>query len=103
MRCDHFASFCEEEENNQFEIEIKGESYSNIKQKMVKQFKLKNENEIWQVDLIEKEKLHDKNVVLIAPTGSGKTEFSYIWSQGEKTFYTLPLRSAVNQIFKRFY
>ena len=42
MRCDHFASFCEEEENNQFEIEIKGESYSNIKQKMVKQFKLKN-------------------------------------------------------------
>ncbi|MAT56766.1 MAG: hypothetical protein CMF23_02190 [Ignavibacteriae bacterium] len=101
MRCDHFASFCEEEENNQFEIEIKGESYSNIKQKMVKQFKLKNENEIWQVDLIEKEKLHDKNVVLIAPTGSGKTEFSYIWSQGEKTFYTLPLRSAVNQIFKR--
>jgi len=101
MRCDHFASFCEEEENNQFEIEIKGESYSNIKQKLVKQFKLKNENEIWQVDLIEKEKLHDKNVILIAPTGSGKTEFSYIWSQGEKTFYTLPLRSAVNQIFKR--
>lgn len=101
MRCDHFASFCEEEKNDEFEIEIKGESYSNIKQKLVKQFKLKNENEIWQVDLIEKEKLHYKNVILIAPTGSGKTEFSYIWSKGEKTFYTLPLRSAVNQIFKR--
>lgn len=101
MRCDHFASFCEEEKNDEFEIEIKGESYSNIKQKLVKQFKLSSEKEIWQVDLIEKEKLHYKNVILIAPTGSGKTEFSYIWSKGEKTFYTLPLRSAVNQIFKR--
>ncbi len=101
MRCDHFASFCESENNLEQPIEIAGLKYSSIKEKLREKFEKKDAKEIWQVDLIEREKLSDKNVILIAPTGSGKTEFSYIWSKGEKTFYTLPLRSAVNQIFKR--
>lgn len=101
MRCDHFASFCESENNLEHPIEIAGLNYSSIKEKLKEKFKKSHANEIWQVELIEREKLSDKNVILIAPTGSGKTEFSYIWSNGEKTFYTLPLRSAVNQIFKR--
>ena len=38
---------------------------------------------------------------MLAPTGIGKTEFAYLWSNGEKMFYTLPLRTATNQIFER--
>lgn len=101
MRCDHFASFCEDEEKYDYKIELQGKEYSSIKQKLANQFKLNNEKEIWQVEFVERKKLHNKNVILIAPTGCGKTEFTYIWSKGEKTFYTLPLRSAVNQIFNR--
>lgn len=101
MRCDHFASFCESENNLDQPIEIAGLNYSSIIEKLKKKFEKTNANEIWQVDLIESKNLKDKNVILIAPTGSGKTEFSYVWSNGEKTFYTLPIRSAVNQIFKR--
>ncbi|MGC8778625.1 MAG: CRISPR-associated helicase Cas3', partial [Candidatus Caldatribacteriaceae bacterium] len=35
------------------------------------------------------------------PTGYGKTEFAFLWSSGEKFFYTLPLRAAVNQTHRR--
>ncbi len=101
IRCDHFASFCESENNYEQPIEFKGIEYEKIKSKLKDKFNLDDEKKIWQVKLIEEKKLSEKNVILVAPTGSGKTEFSYIWSKGEKTFYTLPLRSAVNQIFER--
>lgn len=101
MRCDHFASFCESENNLEQPIEIPGLDYATIKEKLKQKFDKEDEKEIWQVELIERKKLSDKNLILIAPTGSGKTEFAYIWSKGEKTFYTLPLRSAVNQIYDR--
>ena len=32
----------------------------------------------------------DKNLVVVAPTGMGKTEASLLWLNGEKGFYTLP-------------
>ncbi|MFA3783390.1 CRISPR-associated helicase Cas3' [Melioribacteraceae bacterium 4301-Me] len=105
MRCDHFASFCEGENNFEYKIEIPGLEYNQIKERIVAaiQEKIGNETKInlWQAELIEHRNLSNKNVILIAPTGSGKTEFSYLWSKGEKTFYTLPLRSAVNQIYDR--
>jgi CRISPR-associated endonuclease/helicase Cas3 len=46
--------------------------------------------------------LSDKNVVLIASTGSGKTEYSMNWINGQKAFYLLGLRTAVNEMYKRF-
>ncbi|MCG2828248.1 CRISPR-associated helicase Cas3' [Methanothermobacter sp. K4] len=58
--------------------------------------------EPWQIGLIndfgDSEKL-----VLVAPTGSGKTEFSILWAsrQRRKFIYTLPLRVALNDIFMR--
>lgn len=57
-----------------------------------------NEENIWQKMAIP---LRDKNTVLIASTGIGKTEFAYLWLGKEKGFYTLPVRTSVNAMFER--
>lgn len=100
IRCDHFASFCEKE-NVKEQIEIVNIGSADIQNNIVHslQNKVKDTNQIWQLKATEQSK--NKNTVLIAPTGFGKTEFSFLWSNGDKFFYTLPLRSAVNQIFER--
>jgi len=93
MRLDHFSSFCEEED---LSLEIEKEIPKvGLITKLCKKFG----EEFWQKDLIAN--LKDKNVILIAPTGLGKTEFAFLWAEGEKFFYTLPLRVATNQIFER--
>lgn len=43
----------------------------------------------------------ENNVVIIAPTGNGKTEAALMWINGEKAFYTLPLKVSSNAIYKR--
>ncbi len=57
----------------------------------------------WQKHYFEKEST-PKRLVLIAPTGSGKTEFSILWatSHCRKFIYTIPLRVALNDLFERF-
>jgi CRISPR-associated endonuclease/helicase Cas3 len=46
--------------------------------------------------------LSDKSIVFIASTGAGKTEYSMSWIDGDKAFYLLGLRIAVNKMFERF-
>lgn len=43
----------------------------------------------------------DDNLIIIAPTGSGKTEAALLWLNGEKAFYTLPLKVSSNAIYER--
>ena len=42
-----------------------------------------------------------ESVVIVASTGLGKTEASFVWSRGQKLIYFLPLRVATNAIFDR--
>jgi CRISPR-associated endonuclease/helicase Cas3 len=106
MLCDHFASYIESETEENIsadKVEIDGLNFDQIKkaidsdlQKKIKEY---NPFKIWQFQCVDEYK--NENTILLAPTGMGKTEFSYLWSNGEKFFYTLPLRTAVNQIFER--
>lgn len=43
----------------------------------------------------------EKNVVAIAQTGMGKTEAGLLWIGDNKGFFTLPLKTAINSIYKR--
>ena len=107
QRADHFASYCEEdgeeiskanpEKLSQLNFDIIN---GKIKQIIKPKTESSNNRSFWQEDALKNNNI-DKNIILVAPTGIGKTEFAFLWSNGEKFFYTLPLRSAVNAIFER--
>lgn len=43
----------------------------------------------------------DKNLILTAQTGMGKTEAALIWAGKKKTFFTVPLRVSLNALYDR--
>jgi len=103
QRCDHFASFCEKEDENLQLVEITPVPFESIKSGVINKLN-STEDKIWQLNKLNENKLKEvesSTTVLVAPTGYGKTEFAFLWSKGKKFVYTLPLRAAVNQIFNR--
>lgn len=93
-RADHFASANLENER----IENDPVSLFSIKANVIKEVG-KDETELWQLSLLEKAK--NKNCILEAATGMGKTEFAFLWAGDNKVFYTLPLRTSVNAMYER--
>ena len=104
-RCDYSASAeVEMEKNVSLEKEVFNNLEEKIRKKIVEKTKEKNFY-FWQEEVIKKfEDKKEENVILIAPTGSGKTEFALLWAKKigkRKLIYTLPLRAALNDIFLR--
>lgn len=102
MRADHFASMTE---NSGGLIKIedieKGEPHaaSLIDDTIKALFKT---DSYWQKEFFSaKPELQGENMILIAPTGFGKTEFAYLWGAGLKNFMLLPMQAATNKIFER--
>lgn len=102
MRCDHFVSMCEEEEfegKNKKEIEYQGE-YPDFEQ--VAEYLESQHKDGWQKRFFANHHdLRNESMILIAPTGVGKTEFSYLWGAGSKNVFLLPMQAAVNSIHER--
>lgn len=75
-------------------------TFFNIEDKIEKNIPRKK---LWQKEVLDK--IDTKNsLILVAPTGSGKTEFAILWAakNNRKLIYTLPLRVALNDLFIRF-
>jgi len=49
-----------------------------------------------------KELYSKDSIVFIASTGAGKTEYAMNWINGNKAFYMLGIKIAVNEMYKRF-
>lgn len=101
QRIDGFASFLEEDKSKG-EIEIRNIPYNEIKERVLREIQRSSntnltERDIWQFQKVKP----NENLILVAPTSYGKTEFAFLWANGQKMLYTLPLRVAVNQIFQR--
>ena len=94
-RCDYSASGGVKIEEETNLSNVFGELDKKIK-------KMIGKEGIWQEELLSKK--YSNKMVLVAPTGSGKTEFALLWAQktGRKFIYTLPLRVALNDIYDRF-
>ena len=95
-RCDYSASGDVDLEKTNCMDDV----YAKLKERI--RNKVKSES-LWQEDVLEKiDPL--KSIVLVAPTGSGKTEFALLWAgkNKRKLIYTLPFRVALNDLFSRF-
>lgn len=95
-RCDYSASGNVPIENVKTSLK---EIFENIDEKIKEKI---NKEPDWQKTILSSNNL--KDVVLIAPTGAGKTEFALLWNSEirKKLVYTLPLRVALNDLFHRF-
>ncbi len=98
-RCDYSASA-----NIDVEYPCMRKIFENLHNKIHAVIKNKTQAScLWQKYVLES--LNSLNyLVLIAPTGSGKTEFALLWAEkkGKKLIYTLPLRVALNDLYSRF-
>lgn len=73
----------------------------NLEENLLEKFREKNPDAKWndlQKYMIEN---RNDNLVITAQTGMGKTEAGLLWIGDNKGFFTLPLKTAINAMYKR--
>ena len=95
MKCDHSAS-------GGYQIEYPNDFLEPALNNLLNEFKEKDKSADWNdMQKFCKENSH-KNIIAIADTGMGKTEGGFLWGGNNKIFFVLPLRTAINAMYKRF-
>ncbi|MGB3368505.1 MAG: CRISPR-associated helicase Cas3' [Acidaminobacteraceae bacterium] len=95
-KCDYSASAG-------IEIEYENDFLKNGLDSLLAKWKSKNVDSNWnelQQFCIENE---NENLMVVAQTGMGKTEAGLHWIGDTKGFFILPIKAAINSIFKRIY
>ena len=95
MKCDHSAS-------GGYEIEYPNDFLEVALNELLNEFKEKDKSADWNDMQKFCKENSDKNIIAIADTGMGKTEGGFLWGGNNKIFFVLPLRTAINAMFKRF-
>lgn len=94
-RLDYAASgYIDVEKENDFLLH-------SLEKNLLENFKLKNPDAKW--NNLQKYMMNnrDSNLIITAQTGMGKTEAGLLWIGNNKGFFTLPLKTAINAIYKR--
>ena len=95
MKCDHSAS-------GGYEIEYSNDFLEVALNELLNEFKEKDKSADWNDMQKFCKENSDKNIIAIADTGMGKTEGGFLWGGNNKIFFVLPLRTAINAMYKRF-
>ena len=95
MKCDHSAS-------GGYEIEYPNDFLEDALNNLLSEFKEKDKSADWNDMQKFCKENNDKNIIAIADTGMGKTEGGFLWGGNNKIFFVLPLRTAINAMYKRF-
>ena len=95
MKCDHSAS-------GGYEIEYPNDFLEDALNNLLSEFKKKDKSADWNDMQKFCKENNDKNIIAIADTGMGKTEGGFLWGGNNKIFFVLPLRTAINAMYKRF-
>ena len=95
MKCDHSAS-------GGYEIEYPNDFLEDALNNLLNEFKEKDKTADWNNMQKFCKENSDKNIIAIADTGMGKTEGGFLWGGNNKIFFVLPLRTAINAMYKRF-
>lgn len=94
MKCDHSAS-------GGYEIEYLNDFLEDALNNLLNEFKEKDKSADWNDMQKFCKENSDKNIIAIADTGMGKTEGGFLWGGNNKIFFVLPLRTAINAMYKR--
>lgn len=93
-KCDYSASA-------ELEVEYKNDFLNNSLESFITELQKEKASTSWnemQRYCLENK---DENIIVVAQTGMGKTEGALLWINDNKGYFVLPLRTAINSIYKR--
>ncbi|MBS4534394.1 CRISPR-associated helicase Cas3' [Clostridium sp. D2Q-14] len=72
-----------------------------LNQNLLEGFRVDNPDADWNSLQKYMVKNRNNNIIVVAQTGMGKTEAGLLWIGNNKGFFTLPLKTAINAMYKR--